>query len=143
MKAVALAVAAVAVTGCLALSGCGSKAEAAECGKQNSNQDPVEIKVYNDNGPKVKDAECVVLPGSRIDWVNDDGNDVQFKLKFKTANPGGQGQPLKVKSQKHDGKFKVKITAEQLAPGEKERRFEYDIVADGTPLDPAIIIRAQ
>jgi hypothetical protein len=139
MKAITLAVAAVSVTGCLALSGCSSKAVAADCGKQTSNQEPVEIKVSS--GPKVSNEECVVLPGSRIAWVNDQGNDVQFKLRFKTANPGGQGAPLKVPSQMQNGRFVVNITAGQLAPGEKERRFDYDIVANGTPLDPAIIIR--
>lgn len=139
MKAITLAVAAVAVTGCLTLSGCSSKAVAAECGKQTSNQEPVEIKVSS--GPKVSNDECVVLPGSRIAWVNDQGNDVQFKLRFRAANPGGQGAPLKVPSQMQNGRFVVNITAMQLPPNEKERRFEYDIVANGTPLDPAIIIR--
>ncbi|MGO4223246.1 hypothetical protein AB4Y64_15500 [Lysobacter sp. TAF61] len=141
MKAITLAVAAMAAAGCLALTGCSKKAMAGpvECGKQTSATQPVMITV--NPGPRVSQDECVVLPLTKLIWMNAKDNSTQFELKFRTANPGGQNQPLKVPSQLQGGSYTVNIDATQLAPGERERRYDYDVVVDGARMDPAIIIR--
>ncbi len=139
MKAITIAVAALAAACCIVLPGCSNKAVAAECGKQRSAQEPVTITV--NPGPKVSSDECVVLPLTKITWVNAKGNNTQFELKFRTANPGGQNQPLKVPSQLQNGSYTVTIDAVPLSSG--EQRYDYDIVSAGVPADPAIIIRAK
>ncbi|UNK49392.1 hypothetical protein MNR01_16985 [Lysobacter sp. S4-A87] len=139
MNALSIAVAAVAAAGCIVLSGCSSKAVAAECGKQRSASEPVTITVTP--GPKVSSDVCVVLPLTKITWVNAKDNSAQFELKFRTANPGGQNQPLKVPSKLQNGSYSVTIDAMPLSSG--EQRYDYDIVSAGMRGDPAIIIKAQ
>ena len=141
MKVIPAAVAVVAVTGLIALSGCtrrvAADADGALCGTQaGSGPVYIDISYAVDGTPKASPEDCKVAVGTVITWRDPPDRTTQFNLVFSTASPAGSDAPLQVAAGSVDSRYKVSITA-QGAPG----RYKYGIQANGRMIDPAIIIR--
>jgi hypothetical protein len=95
----------------------------------------IEIRYGADGTPAAVPDECTVRPGTRITWVGPERDARPFALAFPGGSPAARGEGDDLTSDRIDEREKVVLVA-----GDIERRYKYEIDANGITVDPAIII---
>jgi hypothetical protein len=142
MRAAALTTNVAALFALFLLSGCSQKAGNGDDGEacaSSAKGNKVYITVTYDAGaPSVSPENCHVLKGTQVTLRTDPpGPKGAFDIEFKQESAAGPGEPKKLHSEQgNSNRQRIKLTADN-AKGE----YKYTIIANGIPVDPAIIIQ--
>lgn len=132
----------VAISALFLLSGCAQKTGDSDDGEacaSSAKGNKVYITVTYDGGaPSVSPENCHVLKGTQVTLRTDPpGPKGAFDIEFKQESAAGPGEPKKLHSEQgNSNRQRIKFRADN-AKGE----YKYTIIANGIPVDPAIIIQ--
>jgi hypothetical protein len=141
MRAAALATT-VALSALFLLPGCAQKAGDGDDGEactSSSKGNKVYITVtYETGAPSVSPENCHVSKGTKVTLRTDPpGPKGAFDIEFKQESAAGPGAPKKLHSEQgNSNRQRIKLKADNV-----EGEYKYTIIANGIPVDPAIIIQ--
>ncbi|HJW46401.1 MAG TPA: hypothetical protein VJ484_07920 [Lysobacter sp.] len=132
----------IAIFALFLLSGCAQKTGDSDDGEactSSAQGNKVYITVTYDAGaPSVSPADCYVLKGTQVTLRTDPpGPKGAFDIEFKQQSASGPDAPKKLHSEQgNSNRQRIKLKADN-----EKGTYGYTIIANGIPVDPAIIIQ--